>query len=160
MSSPRSIVVVGYDGSAPATAAIDETARLFPGGQVLVVTAWQSIEEAARAARLALPADMIAGAVKNLDAATARAAATTAEEGARRARHAGLLAESLAICAEDAVWAALVRLADERQAAAVVVGSRGRSGLRSALLGSVSLAVVHNCRRPVVVVHPPDTPDS
>ena len=42
--------------------------------------------------------------------------------------------------------------AHEQQALAV--GSRGRSGLRSALLGSVSNAVVHHCRRPVIVVHP------
>ena len=38
----------------------------------------------------------------------------------------------------------------------MVVGSRGISRLRSALLGSVSNAVVHQCRRPVLVIHDSD----
>jgi nucleotide-binding universal stress UspA family protein len=36
-----------------------------------------------------------------------------------------------------------------------VLGSRGRSGGRSALLASVSYGVVHHSRRPVLIVPPP-----
>jgi Universal stress protein family len=43
--------------------------------------------------------------------------------------------------------------ADQRDVMGVVVGSCGRSGLRSALLGSVSNTVVQHCAKPVVVVH-------
>jgi nucleotide-binding universal stress UspA family protein len=35
------------------------------------------------------------------------------------------------------------------------MGSRGRSALKSALLGSVSNTVVQHSRRPVMIVHPP-----
>jgi nucleotide-binding universal stress UspA family protein len=50
-----------------------------------------------------------------------------------------------------AIVPTLVGQADESQM--VVVGRRGRGGLRRALLGSVSSAVVHAARCPVAVVH-------
>ncbi len=48
--------------------------------------------------------------------------------------------------------AALCELAEELGARAIVVGSRGRGGMRRALLGSVSDHVVRNAPCPVVVV--------
>lgn len=51
-----------------------------------------------------------------------------------------------------AVAAALADHAAERDAAVIVVGSRGRSASREMLLGSVAKAVVHHARRPVLVV--------
>lgn len=39
--------------------------------------------------------------------------------------------------------------------AVVVVGSRGRSGIKSALLGSVSNAVINHAERPALVVREP-----
>jgi nucleotide-binding universal stress UspA family protein len=48
---------------------------------------------------------------------------------------------------------AILRAADENDVMSVVVGSRGRSGFRSALLGSVSNTVVQHSAKPVVVVH-------
>jgi nucleotide-binding universal stress UspA family protein len=52
------------------------------------------------------------------------------------------------------VWRAILDIADEQDAAVVVVGARGASGLSSALLGSVSYGLVHNSDRPVLVVPP------
>jgi len=46
---------------------------------------------------------------------------------------------------------AICRLADELSARAIVLGSRGRGGLRRAVLGSVSDHVVRNAPCPVVV---------
>ena len=51
---------------------------------------------------------------------------------------------------------AVCDLADELDADAIVLGSRGRSGIRRALLGSVSDHVVRHAGRPVVVVSPRD----
>ncbi|GIF23368.1 nucleotide-binding universal stress UspA family protein/effector-binding domain-containing protein [Actinoplanes tereljensis] len=51
-----------------------------------------------------------------------------------------------------AVADALARLATEHKAAAVVVGSRGRSAIREILLGSVAMATLHHTARPVLVV--------
>ena len=46
-------------------------------------------------------------------------------------------------------------IADERAAAALVVGSRGRGAMREILLGTVAKATLHNVRRPVIVAPKP-----
>lgn len=53
--------------------------------------------------------------------------------------------------ADDGVAATIARVAEERDVAAVVLGSRGLSGDSSGV-GSVAYAVVRDCRRPVVIV--------
>ena len=149
-------VLIGYDGSGPAQDAVDQAARLFPGGMALVATVWPSLRGRAGAARMAVPDEVIQQAVRGLDSTAEADATRTAEEGAARARNTGMRASPLAICAEPSVWASLIAAADEHDAQAIVIGSHGRSGLRSTVLGSVSNAIVHHCRRPVVVVHPVD----
>ncbi len=51
---------------------------------------------------------------------------------------------------------ALCEVAVEQHAAAIVIGSRGRSGIKRAVLGSVSDHVVRNAPCPVVIVGPHD----
>jgi nucleotide-binding universal stress UspA family protein len=51
---------------------------------------------------------------------------------------------------------AVCSLAEEIGAAAIVLGSRGRGGMKRALLGSVSDFVVRNAPCPVVVTSTPD----
>ena len=47
---------------------------------------------------------------------------------------------------------ALLDLADELDAPVIVMGSRGRSPVAAAVLGSVSTGVLHHGRRPVLIV--------
>ncbi len=49
----------------------------------------------------------------------------------------------------------LTAAADDRGAAVVVMGSRGRSAAREILLGSVAMSTLHHCHRPVMVVPDP-----
>ena len=48
----------------------------------------------------------------------------------------------------------IVGLAEEIGAGLIVMGSRGQSGIRRALMGSVSDSVVHHAHCPVMVVRP------
>ena len=92
-------VLIGYDGSGPAQDAVDQAARLFPGGMALVATVWPSLRGRAGAARMAVPDEVIQQAVRGLDSTAEADATRTAEEGAARARNTGMRASPLAICA-------------------------------------------------------------
>jgi nucleotide-binding universal stress UspA family protein len=81
-----------------------------------------------------------------------------AENNGRELAHEGseLVAGSqpVAVKAQGSTWHTILDYADSVHAAAVVVGSRGRGGLRSAVLGSVSHGLVNHAHRPVLVVPP------
>jgi nucleotide-binding universal stress UspA family protein len=145
-------ILIAYDGSEPADRAVDEAARLFPGAAAVVVTVWETIGEAARVGRLALPDSVIAEGVRNIDAATEATALATAETGAARAQAAGLDAAPVAFRSAHTNWQGIIELCRERGCAAIVIGSRGRSAAKSVLLGSTSSGVVHHADVPVVVV--------
>jgi nucleotide-binding universal stress UspA family protein len=145
-------VLIAYDGSKHANAAIAAAARLFRDRPAVVVSAWRSLAEVVPASLVALPASVANEGRLKMDEAARDEASALAARGAELAREAGIEARAEAIEAHGAVWPAIVRAGDEHDVAALLVGSRGRSGFASAMLGSVSVGVLHHSRRPVVIV--------
>jgi nucleotide-binding universal stress UspA family protein len=129
-AKPR--LVVGYDGSELAKAALRGAAELFPGSPTVVVTVWEP----------GLAAMMAGGGGLDLAGGVPLAPdpELVSEVDHVQEHHAADVADSI------------VEVAAEREAAAVVIGSHGSSGLRSRLLGSTSHRVLASCKLPVVVV--------
>jgi nucleotide-binding universal stress UspA family protein len=140
-------VVFAYDGSELAALAIEEAARLFgqTAGEALVVTVWQPFDVGfIPPGGLEFDAQQVAE--------VRRAADQTAAAGAAAATAAGFRAQGLAVEGAPA-WRAIADLADKQDARLIALGSHGRSGVASVLVGSVASSVVAHSRRSVLVVH-------
>jgi nucleotide-binding universal stress UspA family protein len=74
------------------------------------------------------------------------------DRGVAVARDAGFDAEALLLVADRRTAEIIAETAEELDAPAIVMGQRGMSGLKSAVLGSVSREVVNAYHRPVVIV--------
>jgi nucleotide-binding universal stress UspA family protein len=146
-------VIICYDGSKHADAALDAAARLLPGASVLVVTVWKPILQAILAVSLG-PAPEIGDPVE-ADEGQRRAAMNFARQGAKRAEREGLHAEPLAVKASGAIWEAIEDVARDREASLIVCGT-GRSGVKAALVDNTPAALVYRSSRPVMVVPSPE----
>ena len=145
------MIVVGFDGSAPAESALtwaaDEAA--LRGVELLVLRAWDFSQELA-----AILAER--GMAEGVPPETEVAAVVQA-----RLEHdvaAVLPAERLATvrCRAAEGHPAALLLEAGADADLIVVGPRGRGRVASLLLGSVTLACVQQATRPVVVVRSPE----
>jgi nucleotide-binding universal stress UspA family protein len=134
-----------YDGSDQAAEAIDFAAALFPrGSRATVLYVWELTAVAAvgGAVPMALPPD-----VAHEDEARAR---RLAEAGAQRARRLGLAAQARTEESTAGAWRTIVDVADG-DVDLIVMGTRGLSGLKELLLGSVSHHVAQHAACPVLI---------
>jgi nucleotide-binding universal stress UspA family protein len=139
-------VVIAYDGSELSRLAIEEAGELLGGGREgLVVCVWQPFDVGF------VPVDNAALDAKQVQDVKA-AAQRTADAGASLAQAAGFAARGLAVEASP-TWKGIVETGKEHEAAAIVLGSHGRSGLTGKLVGSVAGAVAAHSQRTVVIVH-------
>jgi nucleotide-binding universal stress UspA family protein len=139
-------VLFAYDGSDLARLAIEEAGRqLEPGRDAVVLTVWRPFAVGF------IPAPEV-----KFDAAASdevrKAAEETAAQGASMAQAAGFRAQSLAV-KEAPTWKGIARVADDRDASLIVLGSHGKSGLTGIFVGSVAGAVAAHSVRTVLIVH-------
>jgi nucleotide-binding universal stress UspA family protein len=144
-------VVLGYDGSEQAKRAIERLARMTPRRRR---DGRDGVEARRAAARRAAVTGPPAGSdpVRELDERAEADAESVAANGVEFAQGVGLQATAQSRRGEHSEWATILQVAEDRAANVVVVGSRGRSALRSVLMGSVSNGVLHHSNRPVLIV--------
>jgi nucleotide-binding universal stress UspA family protein len=131
-------VIVGYDGSDGGKAALRtaiEFAKAY--GDKLVIAFGYELNP-------------VAGEIHDYHAAIKELADQRLEEALALATQDGADVEAIPVARAPAE--ALVALADERDARVIVVGTRGESPLRGALLGSTPHKLLHVSDRPVLVV--------
>jgi nucleotide-binding universal stress UspA family protein len=157
MTKDRHPAVVAFDGSAESEAAVRAAAGLFGDRGLIVVSVWEP--GLAYAMAPAYDPSGMGGyplpsgeEIALLDEVQHDRATGTAEAGARIARDRGATAEPHAEADRANVTDTIIAVANERSACAIVVGSRGRGGMKRKLLGSTSAALLRHAPCPVVVV--------
>src|SRR5687768_9403681 len=150
-SAPR--LLLAYDGSDAAAAAIRAAGRLIPGARarVLFVRGEPDALEHAALARIAVPDDVLVGAAQAYEREARERAAELAEHGRHVAEQAGMTATA-EVRAAATPWRAICRAADDEAVDLIVCGARGQGAFSRALLGSTSSSLLHHADRTVLVV--------
>jgi nucleotide-binding universal stress UspA family protein len=146
------VILIAYDGSDDAKAAIEQAGKLFPGEAATVLTVWQRFIDTL--ARVGGGIGVIVD-YGEIDKDSEDSASQRATDGVALANAAGLSAVPRTAVVETSVADAILTEADAVDASVVVVGSRGYTGVKSLMLGSVSHHVLQHADRAVVVVPSP-----
>jgi nucleotide-binding universal stress UspA family protein len=146
------MILLCYDGSEDANAAAERTGALFAGRPITVLTVWEPYVEMLTQNGFGLAYAPPLTDVEQVDEAVEKEARATAQHGAERLTHIGIAAEARVEAQHTSISATILAAADEVNADAIALGTRGRGGIKSLLLGSVSHAVVQHADRPVLVV--------
>lgn len=149
------MILICYDGSPDSQAAIAHAGELMRGESATVLTVWEPfINVMSRVGAGLAYWDGVD--LEEIDAESERNAQARAEEGAEQARQAGLNPQPRNRARGATIAETILSEADEVGANTIVLGTRGLTGLKSVLLGSVSHAVLQHADRPVIVVPSPE----
>src|SRR5258708_20883194 len=146
-------VLLCFDGSNDAAIAIAKAGELLGPRTAVVLTVWEPValwEPYDPATILTAPASKLASKELGLDEIASQVARETSDRGVALARTAGF--EVRGSVAKGKSWRAICDEAEKLDAEPIVVGARGLSRVQSALLGSVSSAVVAHAHPPALVL--------
>jgi nucleotide-binding universal stress UspA family protein len=141
--------LVCYDGSDQSRRGLDAIRGLLAPAEVVILTVWQPL-----VTKLAETGSFGVFALDDeteVDESEEQAARAAAEQAVERARSAGHTATARVEEAQQAAWMKIIEVADEIDAGLIVCGTRGRGAIKTALLGSVSRAVLTHSGRPVLI---------
>jgi len=141
-------MLICYDGSVGSVHSLAAAATLFGGRKAVVVHVGPFVTTAEGYLGMSPGVNVTEFESLNLEAANERAAA-----GAALAQEAGLDAQARGELADE-TWQGIADVADEIDAAVIVIGSRGLHGFKESLEGSVSHQLATHAGRPVLVVPP------
>jgi nucleotide-binding universal stress UspA family protein len=141
-------ILICYDGSADAERAIRTAAQLLGPRRAVILDIGPPISADESLA-------VLAPVVPSFEEANASHADQVAARGAEIATASGFDAEARAAVAAP-TWQGIVDVADELDVPVIVIGSRGLSGLKEIVEGSLSHQVADHAGRPVLVTPPPD----
>ena len=132
-------IVVGYDGSDGAKAALDEAVRLAKelSGKVLVTYAFGGPKQ-------------YSGAPLTPRKTLQEMGAMVLEDALEGLEQSGVAAEPILV--DDNPYQGLMSVADQHDAMMIVVGTHGESLISAVLLGSTAYRLVHTSLKPVLVV--------
>jgi nucleotide-binding universal stress UspA family protein len=157
--APR--LLIAFDGSAAAEAAVRAAAGLFPGARATVLTIHEPPVGPATTFRVGgglMPPALVEQNLTELERELTTEAEAAATEGVRLAESAGLSAEPAVAAGKQQPWRPILEAAAERDADLVVCGTRGQGAVARSVLGSTSSSLLHHADRAVLVVPAADAP--
>ncbi|MHB8694325.1 MAG: universal stress protein [Solirubrobacteraceae bacterium] len=150
---PKGPVLLCFDGSANAEAAVTRAAVLLAQRDAIVLSVWEPIsawEPHDPGSIVGAGVSRLASKELGVDQIVKEIAEEKLEQGLELAKQAGFKATGRV--EEGRAWRAICDVAEELDAATIVLGARGLSRLGSVLIGSVSAAVIAHTRRPVLII--------
>jgi nucleotide-binding universal stress UspA family protein len=147
-------IVVGFDGSDGAVAAVRAATPLVATRSAIVVTVWEQALGDPVMWSSSLPGGTMLDpdTADLLDNAERARAQQIADAGVALLGPLGFTAEALATTDSGSVADTLVRVAAQREASAILIGSRGHGALKRLFLGSTGEGLLRHAGCPVIVV--------
>ncbi|HZO79235.1 MAG TPA: universal stress protein [Solirubrobacteraceae bacterium] len=145
--------LICFDGSDDAAAAIERAGGMLAPRAAVVLTVWEPVRSWAPydpATILSAPLSRLASRELGLDEITRDLGREFLQRGLELAAVAGFRCEGRS--EKGKPWQIICQVADELDAEPIVMGARGLGRLESALLGSVSTAVIFHSKRPVLLI--------